>query len=276
MIICCRLVSIGNETRRIDHANCSLYSGRRDASRVAFPACGRATRTRRPRSTGAADRRDRSACRVSSVCRWVRRSTSSCRAQASSVARGVCRAGICRPAIAWSARFPAAEQVPVRIRRSAPCMCCRMRRLRSSEPERRGAIDGGRNGDPQAGRVEPAHFTVATTDTALNSVIGQNPSSKAPIRPDRSIDLTVAGVPNVIGLSLADATSALERAHLRRGSTPSGRRRPARTTRCWISARRPGNGQRPSLSSISSSRESLFRRLFHCLSGSSSIAPRKC
>jgi beta-lactam-binding protein with PASTA domain len=89
--------------------------------------------------------------------------------------------------------------------------------------------------------LNPHISTVATTDSALNSVIGQNPSSKAPIRSDRAIDhgrrRSQCDRP-----SLADATSALERAHLRRGST-SEREVPTGANNAVLD-QRPAAGQR--------------------------------
>jgi beta-lactam-binding protein with PASTA domain len=62
--------------------------------------------------------------------------------------------------------------------------------------------------------LKPNSSWVPSTDTALASVVAQDPPPGAPIRPDRTIDLQIAGVPQVVGLTVDAATTALERAHL--------------------------------------------------------------
>ena len=62
--------------------------------------------------------------------------------------------------------------------------------------------------------LTPNITTVPSPDTALGSVIRQEPRPRTPIRRDRTIDLQVAGVPQVVGLPADAAMATLERAHL--------------------------------------------------------------
>ena len=66
-------------------------------------------------------------------------------------------------------------------------------------------------------KLTPRITMVPSPDTALGSVVGQDPPPGTPIRPDRTIDLQIAGVPQVVGLTADAAAARLERAHL--GST---------------------------------------------------------
>src|SRR5437763_1303685 len=62
--------------------------------------------------------------------------------------------------------------------------------------------------------LKPSWTAVPSPDTALGSVIGQAPLPGRPIRKDRSIDLQIAGVPQVVGLAADAAAARLARAHL--------------------------------------------------------------
>src|SRR5262245_34003090 len=66
--------------------------------------------------------------------------------------------------------------------------------------------------------LRPTTVTVPSADTALASVLDQDPKPDAPIRPDRTIVLTIAGVPKLTGLSRSDAINAIRRAHLQVGA----------------------------------------------------------
>jgi beta-lactam-binding protein with PASTA domain len=63
-------------------------------------------------------------------------------------------------------------------------------------------------------KLRPSVTTVPSPDTALGSVVAQNPLPDTPTRPDRTVDLQVAGVPRVVGLSVDAATARLERVRL--------------------------------------------------------------
>ena len=63
-------------------------------------------------------------------------------------------------------------------------------------------------------KLTPRVTTAPSPDTALGSVIAQNPLPGTPIRLDRTIDVQIAGVPRVVGLSVDAAEAALQRARL--------------------------------------------------------------
>lgn len=63
-------------------------------------------------------------------------------------------------------------------------------------------------------KLTPRVTSAPSPDTALGSVIAQNPLPGTPIRLDRTIDVQIAGVPRVVGLSLDAAAAALQRARL--------------------------------------------------------------
>ena len=63
-------------------------------------------------------------------------------------------------------------------------------------------------------KLTPRVTTVPSPDTALGSVIEQNPLPGTPIRLDRTVDLQIAGVPRVVGLSIDAAAAVLQGARL--------------------------------------------------------------
>ena len=239
MIICCRLVSIGIETGRSIVRIASLIrvaatllgclpSGA-VAQRAGAAVSGAATvvQKRMPRVIGLP--------LAEAVKVVLSRTGLECRARR-------LQGGNPSPTDSVVRQIPAAEQIPTN---TAACVLFVLPHASPQVPLNPNVV--GRSIEDaiailKRAELNPRISTVATTDTALNSVIGQNPSSTAPIRPDRSIDLTLAGVPNVIGLSLADATRALERAHLRRGSA-SEREAPTGANNAVLD-QRPAAGQR--------------------------------